>query len=192
LQLLADGDGPVGEQNSLFVSVSQAGDGRAPAGCATITASAFTDPQLWWLESQAAYEARKQAYTDSALAQLRRYFTLTPETIRHQEAATPLTFARFTGRAWGYVGGVGQRVRTFGPFGFATRTAVRHLWLVGDSTHPGEGTAGMSYSALTAVRRSRPASARHCPTGGAGSSARHRYPTAAWGARGPPRGSSGE
>ena len=46
LQLLADGDGPVGEQNSLFVSVSQAGDGRAPAGCATITASAFTDPQL--------------------------------------------------------------------------------------------------------------------------------------------------
>ena len=33
------------------------------------------------------------------------------------------------------------------------RTPVKNLWLVGDSTHPGEGTAGVSYSALTAVRQ---------------------------------------
>ena len=44
-------------------------------------------------------------------------------------------------------------MRTFGPFGFATRTPIPNLWLVGDSTHPGEGTAGVSYSALTAVRQ---------------------------------------
>ncbi|MEB3232100.1 MAG: hypothetical protein VKJ64_13915 [Leptolyngbyaceae bacterium] len=51
------------------------------------------------------------------------------------------------------VGGIGQRIPTFGPFGFANRTPVKNLWLVGDSTHPGEGTAGVSYSALTAVRQ---------------------------------------
>jgi phytoene dehydrogenase-like protein len=44
-------------------------------------------------------------------------------------------------------------VPTFGPFGFANRTPIENLWLVGDSTHPGEGTAGVSFSALTVVRQ---------------------------------------
>jgi len=48
---------------------------------------------------------------------------------------------------------VGQRLGTFGPFAIATRTPIDNLWLVGDSTHPGEGTAGVSYSALTVVRQ---------------------------------------
>jgi phytoene dehydrogenase-like protein len=58
------------------------------------------------------------------------------------ETATPRTFAYYTGREQGVVGGIGQRVPTFGPFGFATRTPIKHLWLVGDSTHPGEGDGG--------------------------------------------------
>ncbi|XGV89450.1 MAG: hypothetical protein ACAF42_18365 [Limnothrix sp. BL-A-16] len=37
--------------------------------------------------------------------------------------------------------------------GIRNRTPVLGLWLVGDSTHPGEGTAGTSYSALTTVRQ---------------------------------------
>jgi phytoene dehydrogenase-like protein len=32
-------------------------------------------------------------------------------------------------------------------------TPIDSLWLVGDSTHPGEGNAGVSYSALTVVRQ---------------------------------------
>ncbi|MGA7934431.1 MAG: FAD-dependent oxidoreductase, partial [Kovacikia sp.] len=48
LQFLYDYDGPIAENNSLFVSVSQTGDGRAPAGKATIIASSFTDTDLWW------------------------------------------------------------------------------------------------------------------------------------------------
>ncbi len=50
LQFLYSYDGPIGENNSLFVSVSQPGDGRAPEGKATIIASSFTDPQMWWQE----------------------------------------------------------------------------------------------------------------------------------------------
>lgn len=151
LQFLYDYDGVIGENNSLFVSVSHAGDGRAPAGKATITASSFTDPALWWQCQD--YEALKQHYTQEAIARLSQFFHLTPETIVHQEAATPRTFAHYTGRDRGIVGGVGQRIPTFGPFGFATRTPLRQLWLVGDSTHPGEGTAGVSYAALTVVRQ---------------------------------------
>jgi phytoene dehydrogenase-like protein len=95
----------------------------------------------------------KQQYTEAAIACLSKFFSLTPDTLVYTEAATPRTFAQFTGRDRGVVGGIGQRVATFGPFGFANRTPLQNLWLVGDSTHPGEGTAGVSYSALTVVRQ---------------------------------------
>lgn len=151
LQFLYDADGPIGENNSLFVSVSRPGDGRAPTGKATIIASSFVDTRPWWQGDN--YEALKQDYTEKAIAHLGQFFNLTPETIKHQETATPRTFARYTGRDRGIVGGIGQRIPTFGPFGFANRTPIKHLWLASDSTHPGEGTAGVSYSALTVVNQ---------------------------------------
>jgi C-3',4' desaturase CrtD len=150
LQFLYHYDGPIGENNSLFVSVSQPGDGRAPTGKATITASSFTNPMLW--SQTKDYEALKVQYREEAIARLGQYFNL-KDTIEHIEAATPRTFEQFTGRAMGMVGGIGQRVSTFGPFGFANRTPIHRLWLVGDSTHPGEGTAGVSYSALNVVQQ---------------------------------------
>ncbi len=151
LQFMYDANGPIGENNSLFVSVSHSGDGRAPTGQATIIASSFVDPQTWWQTDN--YEGLKQNFTEDAIARLGQYFYLKPETIIHIEAATPRTFAHYTARDRGIVGGIGQRIPTFGPFGFANRTPIDHLWLVGDSTHPGEGTAGVSYSALTVVRQ---------------------------------------
>lgn len=151
LQFLYDANGPIGENNSLFVSVSHDGDGRAPSGKATIIASSFVDATPWWQTQD--YEGLKQKYTQEAISRLGQYFYLKPETIIHVEAATPRSFAHFTGRDRGIVGGIGQRIPTFGPFGFANRTPINHLWLVGDSTHPGEGTAGVSYSALTVVRQ---------------------------------------
>jgi C-3',4' desaturase CrtD len=152
LQFLYDEQGVIGENNSLFVSVSKEGDGRAPAGKATIIASSFTDPNKWYAPD-ADVAAMKAYYTKVAIERLSTFFQLSPELIEVCEAGTPQTFAKFTGRYRGYVGGVGQRVATFGPFGVANRTPINGLWLVGDSTHPGEGTAGVSYSALTVVRQ---------------------------------------
>ncbi|MEL6162395.1 MAG: C-3',4' desaturase CrtD, partial [Cyanobacteria bacterium J06628_3] len=48
LQFLYDAKGPIGENNSLFVSVSRPRDGRAPQGKATIIASSFVDADKWW------------------------------------------------------------------------------------------------------------------------------------------------
>ncbi|WP_310422539.1 C-3',4' desaturase CrtD [Chamaesiphon sp. VAR_48_metabat_135_sub] len=152
LQFLYDYDGIIGENNSLFVSVSHPGDGRAPTGQATIIASSFVDPNRWYGQ-EVDYAALKAEYTATAIAKLGKYFDLSPENIIVTEVGTPRTFERYTGRERGIVGGIGQRVSTFGPFGFATRTPVARLWMVGDSTHPGEGTAGVSYSALTVVRQ---------------------------------------
>ncbi|MGB3311098.1 MAG: C-3',4' desaturase CrtD [Nodosilinea sp.] len=151
LQFFYSYDGPIAENNTLFVSVSRSGDGRAPEGRATIVASSFTDIAPWWQTRD--YEAMKQAYTDGAIQRLSSYFDLQSDHIIHVEAATPRTFARFTARDQGTVGGLGMRVSTFGPFGFANRTPVGGLWLVGDCTHPGEGTAGVSYSAQTVVKQ---------------------------------------
>ncbi len=153
LQFLYEYGGPIGENNSLFVSVSSPGDGRAPDGMATVIASSFTDIHKWDGLSEADYQQLKQAYTDQAIAQLSGYFNLGDDTIVYQEAATPRSFVDFTGRDRGIVGGVGMRLSTFGPFGYGNRTPIPGLWLVGDSTHPGEGTAGVSYSALTVVRQ---------------------------------------
>lgn len=151
LQFLYDYDGPIGENNSLFVSVSRPGDGRAPAGKATIVASSFTDVQAW--QQCEDYGALKAEYETDAIANLNQYFNLDPQHVVHAESGTPRTFARYTARHQGMVGGIGQRLSTFGPFGFATRTPIPKLWLVGDCVHPGEGTAGVSYAALTAVRQ---------------------------------------
>lgn len=153
LQFFYDPKGPIGENNSLFVSVSKPDDGRAPVGKRTIIASSFVDVKPWWEGTTEDYEKLKQLYTQTAIARLSEYFQLTSATIIHQEVATPRTFARFTARDQGIVGGVGQRIATFGPFAIATRTPLKNLWLVGDSTHPGEGTAGVSYSALTVARQ---------------------------------------
>lgn len=152
LQFLYDSQGAIAEVNSLFASVSQPQDGRAPAGCRTLIASSFTQPSHWW-QGDLNYAQEKETYTQRAIAHLGTFFDLRPEHIYHCEAATPRTFARFTARDRGIVGGIGQRLATFGPFGIASRTPLKHLWLVGDSTHPGEGTAGVSYSARTVVQQ---------------------------------------
>ncbi|WP_287129344.1 C-3',4' desaturase CrtD [Candidatus Cyanaurora vandensis] len=135
---------------SLFVSVSRPGDGRAPAGMATIIASSFVPTAPWWGPQD--YDTLKQTATAAALAQLEPYFPGLEEHLVHQESATPRTFKRFTHRNLGMVGGVAQRPWQFGPLALSNRTPVPNVWLVGDSTYPGEGTAGVSYSARNAVR----------------------------------------
>jgi C-3',4' desaturase CrtD len=150
LQFLYDYSGPIAENNSLFVSVSRPGDGRAPSGCATIIASTFTDVRVWWQDE--SYDALKKSYTQEMLIRLSTHFIDLEKHILHQESATPRTFKNFTARPFGFVGGIGQRPNQFGPFAISNRTPVPNLWLVGDSTYPGEGTAGVSYSALNCVR----------------------------------------
>ena len=84
LQFLYDYEGAIAENNSLFVSVSRPGDGRAPEGKATIVASTFTDVGIWWEEGEAEGRGQK--------AELDPYPSppspLTPHPIR-SSSATP-------------------------------------------------------------------------------------------------------
>ena len=137
----------------LFVSVSEEGDGRAPAGEATVIASVFTPARPWFGLEEPTYQARKRAALAGIQAGLERLLGLAAADWRHGELATPRGWQGWTGRPWGYVGGLGQDPSRYGPFGLASRTPLPGLWLCGDSLHPGEGTAGVSTSAALVCRQ---------------------------------------
>ncbi|MFM7313421.1 MAG: C-3',4' desaturase CrtD [Cyanobium sp.] len=141
------------EPGPLFVSVSREGDGRAPEGQATVIASVFTPARPWFQAEPETYQIRKRKASNGIETGLERLLGIPATGWLHSELATPRGWARWTGRPWGYVGGLGQHPRHFGPFGLASRTPLEGLWLCGDSIHPGEGTAGVSLSALMAARQ---------------------------------------
>jgi len=138
---------------SLFISISEDGDGRAPAGEATIIASAFTSTKEWFDLNQKEYKIQKQIAFNKILTALNKWFKLKEEVWIHKELATPKSFEFWTGREKGIVGGLGQDPSNFGLFGLSSRTPMKGLWLCGDSIYPGEGTAGVSQSALIACRQ---------------------------------------
>lgn len=138
---------------SLFVSISREGDGRAPTGQATLIASVFTPTADWCSLPEPQYQERKQRAMEEIQAELSHWLGFNDDAWLHQELATPRGFAGWTGRPEGIVGGLGQHPTRFGPFGLAGRTPLEGLWLCGDSLHPGEGTAGVSLSALNACRQ---------------------------------------
>ncbi len=147
IQLAVEDPGP------LFVSISKDGDGRAPRGQATLIASLFSQTSLWCNLDNSEYQMQKRIMLEKILLELENWFGLKPNNWLHKELATPRSFAKWTGRPNGIVGGLGQHPRIFGPFGLSSRTPLSGLWLCGDSIYPGEGTAGVSQSALMACKQ---------------------------------------
>ncbi len=147
VQLGVESPGP------YFLSISREGDGRAPIGQATLIASAFTVTNDWNFLNEEAYQDKKQIVINKILKTINEYFGFTTADWIHQELATPRSFAYWTGRPEGIVGGLGQLPSNFGLFGLPSRTPMNGLWLCGDSIHPGEGTAGVTQSALMASRQ---------------------------------------
>jgi C-3',4' desaturase CrtD len=136
------------EGNTLFLSLSPAWDvSRAPAGQRALTLSTHSLLGPWWdlhEEDRSAYEARKQAYLERmwqvaevALPGLREAASLVLP-------GTPITFQRFTRRAWGWVGGFPQTDlwRAWSP------CLAPGLWLVGDSIFPGQSIPAVALGGM--------------------------------------------
>jgi phytoene dehydrogenase-like protein len=70
------------------------------------------------------------------------------EHIVFQMSGSPTTYAFYTGRPLGMVGGFPQ-TNLFRARG--SRTGIRNLRLVGDSIFPGQSTAGVSLGAMRVV-----------------------------------------
>ncbi len=138
---------------SLFISFSEDGDGRAPKGEITLIASIFVNINDWQGITKDIYLAKKDYFLKKISSTLESKFDISPENWLHRELATPLSFERWTNRPKGIVGGLGQNPDNFGIFGLSSRTPIKGLWLCGDSIYPGEGTAGVSESALMVSRQ---------------------------------------
>ena len=138
---------------SLFISFSEDGDGRAPKGEITLIASIFANINDWQGIKKDLYMIKKDYFFKKISNVLEKNFEISPENWLHRELATPISFERWTNRPKGIVGGLGQNPDNFGIFGLSSRTPMRGLWLCGDSIYPGEGTAGVSQSALMVARQ---------------------------------------
>jgi len=136
------------EFGSLFISLSEEGDGRAPSGEITLIASIFTKTQEWFELEKDQYILKKNQYLNKISKALEEKFNIQPDVWLHRELSTPRAFEKWTNRPRGIVGGLGQNPEIFGLFGLSSRTPFEGLWLCGDSIYPGEGTAGVSQSAL--------------------------------------------
>lgn len=153
-QLLSRYGEPLGEGNTTFLSFSGIAETRrARGGGRAVTISTHTDVARWERaardgslpELRAAYVARLRAALD-------RVVPGASGRAEVMEAATPLTFEHFTGRARGLVGGLPQTSRnaTLGAIGH--RTPVRGLYVCGDTTFPGQSTVGATLSGVNAAR----------------------------------------
>lgn len=143
---------PLGEGNSLFLSISpEWDDTRAPDGKRALTLSTHTDLNSWWdlLESdQAAYQALRTQYTSRLLATAEQVFPGLIEAAGLVLPGTPVTFQRFTHRAKGWVGGFPQTDlwQARGP------RLGSNLWMVGDSIYPGQSVAATAMGGLRVAK----------------------------------------
>tara|TARA_B100000965_G_scaffold372352_1_gene361967 strand:- start:161 stop:1681 length:1521 start_codon:yes stop_codon:yes gene_type:complete len=146
---------------SLFISISMENDQRAPSGMATLIASVFVDVAQWTNLDSQSYARKKSIAAKEIITIINNQLNLSETSWTHQELSTPRSFERWTGRPGGIVGGLGQHPSQFGPFGLPSRTPLKGLWLCGDSIYPGEGTAGVSQSAMMVVRQLMERKGRH-------------------------------
>jgi phytoene dehydrogenase-like protein len=148
-QIILDPAQPLGEGNSVFISLSDPADpSRAPRGMRAATLSTHTAIAGWEAARRAApdaYADRVEAYTARLLQAAERALPGLRGAARLCLPGTPLTFARFTRRPQGMVGGFPQ-TSLFAARG--PRTGLSNAWLVGDSIFPGQSTAGVTLGAL--------------------------------------------
>jgi phytoene dehydrogenase-like protein len=139
---------PLGEGNSIFISLSPTWDtGRAPQGHRAVTISTHTNFSPWWQlyqQDREAYEAFKVAYTHKIIQLSEQIIPGFSTKAALVLPGTPVTFERFTRRAWGWVGGFPQTslFQAWGP------RLAPNLWMVGDSIFPGQSVPAVALGGL--------------------------------------------
>lgn len=152
-QFITEMTGPLGEGKSIFLSLSPAWDAsRAPDGHRAVTITTHTAVQPWWdalAAGGAAYETRKADYTERLLSGIEQVLPGFRQSVVLALPGSPVSYAFYTGRHLGMVGGFPQRslLAARGP-----QVGLPNLRLVGDSIFPGQSTAGVSLGALRVYR----------------------------------------
>ncbi len=148
-QVLQDYDEPIHDGNNVLISLSPPGNtGYGPEDTRVATFSTHTRPTDWLDLRGDSYHEKKTQFAERMRKALSRALPGALEAIVHAEFASPRSFARYTRRTAGAVGGppVARRNSNFlavGPDVLGPRT-----WLVGDSVFPGQGTMAVVLGAI--------------------------------------------
>ncbi|MCB9795417.1 MAG: FAD-dependent oxidoreductase [Alphaproteobacteria bacterium] len=152
IELILDPSAPFQEGNHLFCSLSAVDEpGRAPSGERTVTVSTHVPMKTLLGLSEAergAYiqgiQARMRAGIAERLPRLHAAITL-------EMPASPRTFARFTRRHLGYVGGVPRTAGLQHYAGLFPSPVEEGLYMVGDSVFPGQSTLAVAIGGVKAA-----------------------------------------
>lgn len=149
----------------VYVSSASAkdpdGPHHAPPGCSTVELMTWTtgDPSAWGVDpgsdlrysKQPGYRQKKQELIDRLIEGAEPVLGELRSHILWQEAATPLTHARYTMASEGSCYGIELATDQFGPLRPATRTPIGGLFLAGASARRGHGIAGVMVGGVDAA-----------------------------------------
>jgi prolycopene isomerase len=141
-------------EGTVFVSIPTLLDRElAPQGYHIIHAFVTNWIDEWQGLSPKEYEAKKEATANRILDKLEKIFPGIDANIDYLEAGTPKTHRRFLGRVDGTYGPI-PRKKLWGLLGMPfNRTAIEGLYIVGDSTFPGQGLNAVAFSGFACAHR---------------------------------------
>ncbi len=143
-QVVTDVHQPLGNGNSVFISLSPPADSTRTALLSTHVRAAD-----WQGLGKTEYADKKAALAQKMLLAAERALPGFGAAAQLLLTGSPRTYEFYTRRPLGMVGGFPQTSL------FAARgpqTGLQNLWLVGDSIFPGQSTAGVTLGALRVAR----------------------------------------
>jgi phytoene dehydrogenase-like protein len=133
-----------------FITVSPP-RGR-PGAPRAVSVSTHTNVERWWGLDAAGYRTQKERYTEALLHACERAIPGFLDGLRFARLATPRTFAHYTLRGRGLVGGLRMDI-DHALFGSVSHhSGAPGLFLCGDTVFPGQGTIGATLSGINAWR----------------------------------------
>jgi phytoene dehydrogenase-like protein len=140
-QILVAYDQPLGNGNNMFISVSAPGDTQsAPPGWRAVMMSTHCDLEEWQNLSPESYLARKEAISQRLIQYARRVYPSLGRQAKVWEIGTPQSYARYTRRYRGAVGGMRLALDNSNQSAVPYDLGVPGFWQAGDTTWPGLGT----------------------------------------------------
>ena len=159
-QILESYTAPLGDGNNMFISVSAPADTlSAPSGHRAVMISTHTRLSDWEGLTEDDYAARKRWLSERLLQLARRVYPNLGAAAVVREFGTPRTYARYTGRPRGAVGGLQLDLSNSNQHAQPHDVGIPGMWMCGDTTWPGLGTVACVLGSRIVAR----AIAEHTP-----------------------------
>jgi len=139
---------------SVFVSLSKSGDiNRVKKGFRVANISLHSAVDQWYTKTKEEYEGLKTKWIESVLEVLcDSSLNINEDTIASFHAATPITWEHWVGRSKGKVGGLPQSMNR-SVLDWPDLNPIDGVYLVGDTTYPGQGIPGVTLSGINVYYR---------------------------------------